>query len=183
MIGSFLSYTDIAVGLDVFKTIVGYFKYPTKTMMSSGFYNTLRVYYFSFSLNFLYWSLASLCSDVVPKTAPKSSTSPLKFLINDVYAGQLKPPPLLQSPWWTSRTILPPHPRPHLPLLEFYSLVSEARVIVAPLLSLSLLPAAGEVVSVFRVIVFYSFLLFSFWILLNLHSYPRSMWDITPRFF
>ena len=174
MIGSFLSYTDIAVGLDVFKTIVGYFKYPTKTMMSSGFYNTLRVYYFSFSLNFLYWSLASLCSEVIPKTAPKSSTSPLKFLINDVYAGRLKRPPLPPRPWWPPLPVRPPQQCPRPTLLGFDSPVSEAQVIVALLPSPPLLPTAVEAVSVSGVILFSSFLLFPLWILLNLRSYPCS---------
>ena len=87
MIGSFSSSDDSAMGLDVFKTVVRSFKYLTRTMMSSRFYNTLRMYCLRFSLNFFYWSLASLCSDVVPKNAPKSSTSPLKFLIVDVYTG------------------------------------------------------------------------------------------------
>ena len=130
---------------------------------------------------FLYWSLPSLCSDMDPKTAPKSSTSLLKFLINDVYAGQLKCPPLPPRPWWTPLPVQTNRPCPHPPLLEFYSLVSEAPVIVASLPSLLLLPAAGEAVSVSGIIVFYSFLLFPFWILLNLRSYPCSAWDTTPQ--
>ena len=99
MIGSFLSSADSAVGLDVFKTIVLYFKYLTITIMSSGFWNTLMLYFFSFSLNLLYWSLASLYFDVVPKIVPKSSTSTLKFMINDTYDGGLKCLPLPPRPW------------------------------------------------------------------------------------
>ena len=148
-------------------------------MMSSGLCNTLRMYCFRFSLNFLYWSLAYLCSDLVPKTAPKSFTYPLKFLINDVYDGRLKRPPLPPRPWWKPLPVQPPRPRPRPPLLEFDSLVSEARVIVASLPSPPLLPTAGEALSVYKVIVFYSFLLFPFLILLNLHSYHCSAWDIT----
>ena len=36
-----------------------------------------RMYCLRFLLDFLYWSLTSLCLDVVPKTAPKFSTHPL----------------------------------------------------------------------------------------------------------
>ena len=152
-------------------------------MMSSGFYNSLRMYWFSFSLHFLYWYLAYLFSDVVPKTKPKSSTSPLNLLIYDVYDGRLKRPPFPSRPWWPPHLVRTPRPRPRPQLLEFDLLVSDARVVVASLPSLTFLPAAGEAVSVSGVIVFYYFLLFPFWILLNLHSYPRSAWDITPRIF
>ena len=99
IIGYLSSSADSDVGLDVFKIIVGSFKYLTRTMMSSWFWNTLRMYCFSFLLNLLYRSLAYLCSDMVPKTAPKSSTSPLKFLIDDVYAGWLKRLPVPPRPW------------------------------------------------------------------------------------
>ena len=61
MIRSFSSSAGSAVGLDVFNTILGYFKSLTRTMMPSGFCNTLGMYYFRFSVNLLYWSLASLC--------------------------------------------------------------------------------------------------------------------------
>ena len=98
MIGSFSSSADITVGLDVFKIVVGSFKSLTRTIVSSGFWNSIRMYCFVFLLNFLYWYLAYICSDVVPKTAPKSSISPLKLLIDDVCAGRLKRPPR------------PPHP-------------------------------------------------------------------------
>ena len=181
MIEYFSSSADSAVGLDVFKTIVGSFKYLTRTRIYSGFWNTIRMYCLSFSLNYLYWSLASIFSDVVPKNAPKFSSSPLKFLIDAAYAGRLKRPPLPPRPWQPPLPVQPPRALPRPPLLEFYLLVSDARVIVASLLSPPLLTVAGEAVSVFGVIVFYSFLIFSFWILLNLHSYPCSVRDITPR--
>ena len=61
MIGSFSSSAGSAVGLDVFKNILGHFKSLTRTMMSSGFYNTIGMYCFRFLVNFLYWSLDSLC--------------------------------------------------------------------------------------------------------------------------
>ena len=181
MIGSFLNSADSDVGLDAFKIIVGYFKSLTKTMTSSGFWNTLRIYCFRFLLNVLYWSLASFFSNVVPKTVPEYSTSTLKFLINDVYAGRLKRPPLPPRPWWLNLPVQTPWPHPCPPLLEFDLLVSEAQVIVASLPSPPLLSVAGGDISVSIVIALYSFLLIPFWILLNLHSYPPSAWDITPR--
>ena len=180
MIGSFSSSDYSAVGIDVFKTILGSFKYLTRTIMSSELWNTLSMYCFRFSLDFLYWYLASLCSDVVPKTAPKFYTSSLKFLIDDVYAGQLKLLPLPPRPWWPPLLVQPPRPRPRPPLLEFDSLVSKARLIVASLPTPPLVPAAGEAVSFSRDIVFYSFLIFSSWILFNINSYPYSAWDIRP---
>ena len=39
MIGSFWSSVDSAVGIDVSSTVIGYFKYLTRTMMSSGLWN------------------------------------------------------------------------------------------------------------------------------------------------
>ena len=128
-------------------------------MMSLGFWNSLKMYFFSFFLNFLYWSLASLCSDVVPKTAPKYSTSPLKFLVDNVYAEWLKRPPRPPRPWWSPLPVRPPWPRPHPLFLELDLLVSESRVIVASLTSPSLLPASGEAVYFSGVIVVYSFFL------------------------
>ena len=162
MIGSVSSSAVSTVGLDVFKTIMGSFKYLTRTMMSLEFCKYLRIYCFSFSLNFLYWSLVSLCSEVVPKTAPKSSTSPLKFLIDDVYAGQLKCPPLPLRPWWSLLLVQPPQPSPCSSYLELDSIVLWARFIVASLPSPPLIPAAGDAISVSRVIVLYSLLLFLF---------------------
>ena len=76
MIRSFLSSDDSAVGLDVFKTIVGSFKYLTRTIMSSGFWNFLRMYCFRFSPNLSYWSLDYLCSVVVPKPGQNPSLLP-----------------------------------------------------------------------------------------------------------
>ena len=114
------------------------------------------MYCFSFSLNFLYLSLASVCSDAITKTAPKYSTSHLKFLTDDVYAGKLNCPSHLPHPWWPPLPVRPPRPCPCPPLLEVDSHVSEAQVIVASLLSLSLLPVEGESVSVSGVILFYS---------------------------
>ena len=157
MIGSFLYSDDSAVGLDVFKTVVGSFKYLARTMISSEFWNYLRMYCFSFSLTFLYWYLASLCSDVIPKTAPKSSTSLLKFLIDDVYYGRLKRPPPLPRPWWPPLPVWPPWPHPRPLFLELDLLVSEARVVVASLPSPPLLFAAGEAVSVSGFIVFFPY--------------------------
>ena len=159
MIGFFLYSYNSDVGLDVFKTVVGFLKYLTRTMISSGFWNSLRMYFFRFLLNLLYLSLASICSDVVPKTAPKLSTSPLKFLIDDVHAGRLKLPPRPPRTWWPPLIVWPPWPRPLPPLLELNSLVSAAQVIVASLLSQPLIPVAGEAVSVSVVIVVYSYFL------------------------
>ena len=93
MIRHFSSSDYSAVGIDVFKIVVVSFTFMTRTMMFWGFWNSLRMYCFRFYMNFLYWPLASLFSDVVPKTEPKSYTSPLKFLIGDVYSGRLKLPP------------------------------------------------------------------------------------------
>ena len=150
-------------------------------MISSGFWNTLRMYCVRISLNFLYWCLASLCSDVAHKTTSKYSNSSLKSLIDDLYDVQLKRPPLLTCPWWPPLPVMPPWLRPRLQLLEFDLLVSEARVIVASLMSVKLLCAVGDSASSSGVILFHSVLLFTFWILLNLHSCPCSAWDITPR--
>ena len=68
MIGSFSSSVDIAVGIYVSKTFLGSFKSLTIMMMSSGLWNSSRMYCFSFSLNLMYLSVASLCLAVVPKT-------------------------------------------------------------------------------------------------------------------
>ena len=124
MIGSFYSSSKIAVGLDVFRSLVEYFKPLTRTMMSSGLWNYIRMYCLRLSLNFLYLSLAYICLDVVPKTAPKSSTSPLKCLIDDVYAGRLKLLPRPPRLWWSPILVQPPQPHPRPPLLELDLFVS-----------------------------------------------------------
>ena len=154
MIESFSYSVYGAVGIDVSSTVIGYFKYCTRIMMSSGFCNYWSTYCFIFSLYFFYWSLASLFLDMVPKTALKSSTSPLKFKMDGVYDRQLKclphPPRPLQLP-------LPPkhpQPRPLPPLLELYLIVVSRHHSIVASLSPWLLPTAGEVVSVYRVITF-----------------------------
>ena len=58
MIGSFLSSVYSAVGLDFSSTVIGYFKYCTRTMMYLGFWNSMSTYCFSSLLNFLYCPLA-----------------------------------------------------------------------------------------------------------------------------
>ena len=155
MIESFSYSVYGAVGIDVSSTVIGYFKYCTRIMMSSGFCNYWSTYCFSFRLNFLYWSLASLFMDMVPKTAFKSSTSPLNLRIDGVYARQLKclphpprplKPPLPPQPPW-------PCPRPLLLGLELFVFSRPHLVVVSP--SPQLLPAAGVVVSVYIVITFY----------------------------
>ena len=100
IIGSFLSPKDSDVGLDVSITVIKYFKYSTRKMMYLGFFNYWSTYCFRVLLNFLYCSLASLCSAVVPQTEMKSSTYPLKFLIDNVYTGQLKFLTHLPQPSW-----------------------------------------------------------------------------------
>ena len=165
------------MGLRVFKTVVGYSKYLTRTMMSSGFCNYHMMYYFSFSLNFLYWSLDFICLDVVPKTAEKSYTSTLNLLIDDVYTRRLKRPPCPSYPWWTTLQAKPPWPCPNTPLLALDSIVSEARAIAASPPPPPLLTASGEAVYISGVIVDY----LPLWILLNLHSYSCSVWDISPH--
>ena len=165
-IGYFLSSADSYVDFYVFKTFVGHFKLLTIPMMYWGFWNSLRMYCFSFSLNLLYWSLNSLCSDVFPKTTPKSSTYPLKLQIDDMYTGWSNHLPRLLRPWWPPLLTRTPWPC-HCPLLlELDSLVSEARVILASLPSLPLLTASGEAVSVSKFIVVYSSFLNTFKIIL-----------------
>ena len=112
---------------------------------------------------------------MVPKTAPKSLTSPLKFFIDSVYAGRLKCPripPRLSRPWQPPLPEQPPQPIPRPVLLSLDSLVvTEAQVIVVLLLSRPLIPAAVEDVSAYVIIIAY----LSFWIMFNLHSYPCSV--------
>ena len=155
MIGSFLSYVDGAVGLVVSITVIISFKSHTRTMMSSGLYNYRSMYGFSFLLNLFYWSLAYLWSAVVPKNAPKSSTYPLKFRIDDVYSGWLKRPPRPPRPWLPLLLPQPHWPRPRPTLLVLDSLVvSRPQVVVASPCD-PLLPASGGSVSVSGVDVFH----------------------------
>ena len=123
MIGSFLSLVYSAIGIDMSSTVIGYFKSRTRTMMSSGFCNSSSTYCFSFYLNFLYWSFSFLCSSVAPKTAPKSSTSPLKLQIDDVYSVQLKLPHCVPRHWKPPLPTQLPWPHSWPPLLELDSLV------------------------------------------------------------
>ena len=109
MIGSFLSSVDSAVCIDMYIIVIGYFKSCTRIMMSSELLNYRSTYCFSFLLNLLYWSLASLYSDLVSKTTSKSSTASLNFRIDDVYAGRSKCLPHMKHHWWTppySTTVL-----------------------------------------------------------------------------
>ena len=153
-IGSFLSYVDSAVGLVVSITVIISFKSHTRTMMSSGLYNYRSMYGFSFLLNLFYWSLAYLWSAVVPKNAPKSSTYPLKFRINDVYSGWLKHPLLPPRPCWPLLPPQPPWPRPRPTLLVLDLLVVSWPRVVVVSPSIPLLPAAGGSVSVSGVVTF-----------------------------
>ena len=122
MIGYLSSSVDSAVGLNVFKLVVWYFKSLTIMAMSSRLWNYCRMYFFSFFLNFLNWPLASLWLAVVPNTAPKLSTSSLKFLIYDVYSGRLKLPLHPPRSWWPPLLVLPPQPHLRLPFLALDSL-------------------------------------------------------------
>ena len=123
MIGSFLSLVDSAVSRDLSSRVIMSFRYYFRTMMSSGFWSSWSTYCFRFSLYcFCFWSLDSICSAVVSKTAPKSYTYSLKFLIDDVYAGRFNCPPL---PQFHLLPILPTQPRrprswpwPPLPVLD-----------------------------------------------------------------
>ena len=97
--GSFSSSVDISVFIGVFSTVSGYFTPCTRAMIYYVFWNSSSTYCFSFLLNFLNWYFSSLCLDVVPKTVPKFSTLPLKFLINGVCAVQLKCMLCPPRPW------------------------------------------------------------------------------------
>ena len=159
IIGYLSSLVDSAVCFDVYKTVVGYFSYLTRMMMYSGFWNSCKMYCFILLLNFLYWSLDSICAEVVPETAPKSSTSPLNFLIDDVYAGLLKHKPRPQNPWWPPLPERPPWicPRPLMLAIDLL-VMSESRVFVASLISLPLLTAGVGDFSVSGFIGIYLFL-------------------------
>ena len=154
MIGSFSYSMDSDVGLDVFIMVFSSLRYRTRTRISSGFFNYRCTYCFSFSLNFLYWSLASICSVVVPKTAPKSSASPLKLRIYDVYAGRLKRLPCPPCTCWLlhSPQLNWPFPRPPLFELDYIMVSWPQVVVVSP--PPPLLLADGGTISVSGVIMF-----------------------------
>ena len=155
MIGYFPSCVDSAIGLDVSSTVMGSFRSCTITMMSWGFWNYRSTHCFSFSLNFLYSSLDYLCLDVGPKTAPKWSTSPLNFRIDDVYAGWLKRPPCHPQPWWPLISAQITWPSPWNPLLLLYFLVSGSQVVVvSPSPSLIPVDSGTIFISVFMAILF-----------------------------
>ena len=144
-----------SVGLDVSSMFIRFFRYRTRTMMSSGIYNYQNTYCFSFSLDLLYWSLASLWLSIVPKTTPKPSTSTLKFQIDDVYFGRLKHPPHPPHPWWP---LLPTHlhcPRPWYQVLVLYSLVVSWTRVVVVSPPPSLLTVSDGSISVSGVVTFY----------------------------
>ena len=155
MIIYFLYGVVSSVGLDVFITVIRYFRYRTRTMMYSGFWNYRIIHWSSFSLNFLYWSLYSLCLDVAPTTATKTSTSSLKFQIDDLCDGRLKRPLHPPIPWGPLLPPQPPRPlsRPLLLLLDYLVFLWPLVVVASP--SPPLLPTAGGDVSVSGVIKFF----------------------------
>ena len=154
MIGSFLYSVDSAIGLDVSIMVTGYFIYLTRTIMSSGFWNSWSTYCFSFYLNFLYCSLVSLCSSMVPNTNPKSSTYPLKFWMDDVYAGRLKCLTHPKFPWWPPLPSKPSWPSTWPLFLEIYLLMVLRHQMFVASLSPSLLPVDGGAVYISGVMYF-----------------------------
>ena len=131
-------------------------------------------------LNFFYLSLASLCSSVVPNTAPKSSISILKFLINDVYYGRLNHQPCLPRPphpWWPPIPLWPHQPRPHPPIACIWFACSVRSTGGFPV---TVVPAIASRVRWGRLCLWSHWCLTFFWIMLGLQSYPCSTWDITP---
>ena len=134
VIGYFSYFVYIDVCLDVYSTVIGYFRYHTRIMMHSGFWNSRSTYCFRFRLNFLHWSLAFLWSAVVPNTAPKSYNYLLKFWIDDMYSGRLKHMPRPPSTWWIIITPQPPwpSPRPPFPAINFLVLLWARVVVVSP---------------------------------------------------
>ena len=159
MIDYFLSSAEIGVGLDVSKTVAGSFRCLTIKIMPSGFCNYRRTYCFIFFMDLLYCSLDYICSELVPNTVPKLSTSPLKFRMYGVYGGRFKIPPHPSRPWWSHLPPQPHRPCPWPPLLLFYYLIiMVAWVVFASLLSPQFLPTAGGAVSVYLVIVIDLFL-------------------------
>ena len=155
MILSFSSSVGSPVDIDVLSTVTGYFESRKKKIMSSGLQNYRSVYCLSFSLNFLYWSLASLWSVVNPKTKPKLSNPPLKFRINDVYSGYFKQPPRPPHTWLPKLPPQPPRPHPQTSLLELaLPMVLWLRlVVVSP--SLPLLTVSGGDTSVFEAVNYF----------------------------
>ena len=147
-------------------------------MISSGFWNYLRMYCSSFSLNFLHWSLDFLCLDAVPKTVRQN------------------PPLLPWSSWlmicmlgdWSIRI------GPHVLGVRLFRNILLSRVFVP--CCLNLIHSFGRHGWLLhhcrphhcfpwkvRPFLFSESLYFNlyFWILLNLHYDPRSTWDLTPR--
>ena len=144
IIGSFSSSLEISVSIGVYRTFTGCFKSLTITMMSSWFLNYHKRYCIRFSLNFSYWYSAYLCSALDPNNALIFSTSPLKFLIDDVYDGQLKLPTRPSHHWWPPLPVWAHQLRPWPPLLALDLIVMlEARVIISSLISPPLVTVAG----------------------------------------
>ena len=54
MIGYVQSSVESAVGIYLFKKIIGYFRSLARTIMFSGLYNSFSMYCFSILLNLLY---------------------------------------------------------------------------------------------------------------------------------
>ena len=90
---------DNAVGTDVWIMVIGYFIQLNNTMISSGLWNSFRMYCFRLTINVLNWYLASLYLVVVPKNAPNYSTLPLKLRIEGVFSVWTKRPVHLPHPW------------------------------------------------------------------------------------
>ena len=129
MKGSILSCVEISVGIYVLNTVTGFFRSRTITMMYSGLLSSWSTYCFRFLLKLLYLSLASLCLYVVPKTTSKSYTSPLKFLIDYLYAGRLNHLTRPSCPWWPLLT--PWMPWHRNPLIVLDLIASWAQTVVA----------------------------------------------------
>ena len=109
---------------------------------------------FNILADFLYWSLDSIWSAVVPKTAPKSYTHPLDFWIDDMYSGRLKRMSCRPHPWWPHLPPRPHKPHPWTLLLELYSLVIlwHRVVVVSP--SLPLIQTDGGAVYISIIMIF-----------------------------
>ena len=175
MIVSLLYLMFSTVGLDLSSTLIGSLRYCTRIMISSVLWNYQNMYCFIFSVDFLFWSLTSIWLSMVPKTSPKPSNFPLKFQIDDVYAGRLKRPPHPLHPWWP---LLPPRPtltcpRPQLLVLDYLVVSWPMVVVVSPYQSLLTMYDGS--------IYVYGVVTFSFGTMLNPHHYSRSTWYITPH--